>query len=271
MGQEPPAGPTPIGPKFSYAVKFLCGPSSESFQEGMVTGFAATAINILNPSLEGEVRFVKRASRALPYQTPGPASAAVEGSIGPLEAIEVECNEIRQLLPSSMTEEFRTGFLMILSEARLEVTAVYSARPRDGEVATIDIETIVPTEMEDPPPPDPRVDLTVDDIDIAALRNSCPTGGGSCVAIVPVTISNIGAGDAGSFNVRVTFDPSQSVMVDRPFSGLAAGAGQTFPAQTPPGGNCYDPDCTICAVVDSANEVPETDETNNQLCRTRDG
>lgn len=129
-------------PQIYYAVKFICGPSSEAFQEGMVAGFAATAINILNPSLNQKVQFEKRVSRALPYQEPGPISKVIQGAIGPLEAIEIECNEIRQMLPSQMTKEFRTGYVVIHSGANLEVTAVYSARPRGGEISALDVQKI---------------------------------------------------------------------------------------------------------------------------------
>jgi subtilase family serine protease len=88
---------------------------------------------------------------------------------------------------------------------------------------------------------------------------------------VPVTVSKTGSADAGPFQVRITFDPGQSVVVVRDFPGLAAGASETFNAQTPPGGNCFDPDCRICAVADSSATVSESNETNNELCRERQG
>ena len=71
--------------------------------------------------------------------------------------------------------------------------------------------------------------------------------------------------------VRVTFDPRQSVAVDRPFTSLPAGGQQTFGAQTPPGRNCFDPDCMVCAVVDSEEAVSESNETNNKLCKEKKG
>ena len=265
--QEPPAARTNV----VYAVKFLCGPSSEAFQEGMVAGFAATAVNILNPSLSREARFAKRVSRALPYQASGPISDVAEGVIGPLEAIEIECNEIRQMLPSQMTEEFRTGYLVIRADAELEVTTVYSARPRDGEISTLDVQRIEGIEVEGDEAPGDRPDLTITDIDIDNLRNRCPQGQGSCVAVVPVTVANIGAADAGPFSVRVTFDPNQSVIVLRDFPGLVAGASETFAAQTPPSDNCFDPNCRICAFADSDDAVAESNEANNELCRERQG
>ena len=88
---------------------------------------------------------------------------------------------------------------------------------------------------------------------------------------VEVTVANVGAADAGAFNTRVTLDPGQTVMVDQALPGLTAGASQSFTIMTPPGGNCFDPDCTICATADDKAQVDESDETNNQLCETTPG
>ncbi len=114
-------------------------------------------------------------------------------------------------------------------------------------------------------------DLVVQDIDLDALKVDCPGGAGTCVTESTFTIANSGAGDAGSFNIRIVFDPAQSVVVNEPVTGLAAGTPQTFTVTTPPGGNCFDPDCTVCVTVDSDSTVAESDEGNNQLCETRIG
>ena len=253
-----------------YPVKFICGPSSESFQEGVVSGFSATEVTILNPSLREATRFSKRVSRALPYQTPGDMSDVQSGELGPMQAMTVECNEIRQMLPSQMTSEFRSGYLLILADAPLVVTAVYSARPSDGEVSTLDVEVIA-GQATGPGEPERLADLTVSNINIGRLVVRCPNGQGSCVAAVPVTVSNIGAADAGPFQLEVRFDPGQSTVVNRNLPGLAAGASSTITIQTPASDNCFDPDCTICAFADSLDAVQESDESNNKLCRTRQG
>jgi hypothetical protein len=257
---------------FIYPVKFLCGPSSEVFQEGIVAGFAATAVNILNPSSDSDAPFTKWVARALPYRAAGPISEVAQDSIGPLGAIEIECNEIRQMLPSQMTEEFRTGYLVIRSKAELVLTAVYSARPRNGEISTLDVQRVMAMETgRNNTPTQPQPDLTIADIDIGNLRVDCPRGQGSCITLVPVTVSNIGAADAGPFRVRVRFDPNQSVVVDTDLAGLAAGASQTLNIITKPSNNCYDPDCRICAVADSEAAVAESNESNNDLCRECQG
>ena len=255
---------------YVYPIKFLCGPSSEGFQEGIVAGLALTAINVLNPTSEA-VSFDKRVSRALPYQVEGAHSEVVQGVLGPLAAMEVECNEIRQMLPSQMTTEFRTGYLLLRSQRELVVTAVYSARPRNGEISTLEVQRVAAIETSDDGTGTGGPDLTVTEIQMSDLRNQCPNGQGSCVISVPVTVSNIGNQNAGPFRVRTSFDPGQSQQVFQNFPGLGAGASSTFQATTPPGNNCFDPDCRICALADIDMTVVETNEGNNELCEERTG
>ena len=81
-----------------------------------------------------------------------------------------------------------------------------------------------------------------------------------------MTVANIGAGDAGPFTVRTILDPNQSVIVDRfVANGLQSGDQLTLSVTTPPGGNCFDPDCTISATADSGGTVNECNEGNNTL------
>jgi len=115
-----------------------------------------------------------------------------------------------------------------------------------------------------------RPDLVVQDIKTIVV--DCPGGTGTCVTTVTFTIANIGVGNAGAFDIRIVADPSQSVVVNQSVSGgLDAGKTVRFIISTPPGGNCFDSDCTVCITVDSSNTVSESDETNNQLCKTNIG
>jgi len=115
-------------------------------------------------------------------------------------------------------------------------------------------------------------DLVVQNLNVGSITVSCPGGSGTCVTTVTFTIANTGVVSAGAFNVKITFDPNQAVTVNLPVAGLVAGASQTFTVtSSPPGDNCFDPDCTICVTVDDGNAVTESDETNNQNCCTRRG
>jgi subtilase family serine protease len=89
---------------------------------------------------------------------------------------------------------------------------------------------------------------------------------------VNYTVANIGTDNAGPFDVRAILDPGQSVVVDTNIGGgLAAGTDQTVTISTPPGGNCFDPDCTVSVTADSNNDVTECNENNNVLSETTPG
>lgn len=89
---------------------------------------------------------------------------------------------------------------------------------------------------------------------------------------VDITIENVGTAAAAAFNFETTFDPGQTVIVPQPVpGGLSAGMSQLFTIMTPPGGNCFDPDCTITVVIDPSNDVSESDENNNTATSTTPG
>jgi len=89
---------------------------------------------------------------------------------------------------------------------------------------------------------------------------------------VKFTIENLGPGDAGPFDVRVVFDPDQALSTNVPIpDGLAAGKSLELDAVSPEGGNCFDPNCTVCITVDNGSVVGESSEDNNLACATRQG
>jgi hypothetical protein len=135
------------------------------------------------------------------------------------------------------------------------------------------------------PTPEPLPDLIVEDIGRPSVN--CP-GAASltppsdtiiqrgpeepCVTEVSFTVANVGAGDAGPFNIRVVFDPPQPVIVNQPDDdGLGAGETQTFTITVPPEGNCFVGHCRVCITVDSEFDVTEANERNNRLCQTHGG
>ena len=117
--------------------------------------------------------------------------------------------------------------------------------------------------------PQRKPDLIVQDLDLSSLKVECPGGGGTCVTTVTFTIANIGGSDAGAFVIRVFLDPS--VSVDVPVAGLLMGETKPITISTPPGGNCFDPDCTITIKVDISNSVIESNEANNEASGTVPG
>ena len=103
---------------------------------------------------------------------------------------------------------------------------------------------------------------------LSGPRVSCSTESETCEVLVDFTIANVGKARAGRFAIRVVADPGLSQTVNRPSSGLAAGAAQRFTVAIPSGRRCYDPACTACVTVDIGRDVAESNEKNNSRCAT---
>src|ERR1700680_2052441 len=124
-----------------YSVKYVCGiPGVEAQRDAVKPGNYATAINIHNPNqlaTTPPTQFTKHAVRALPEDmTPLPPGPPVGETLPPDFAMEVDCQNIRDLLhlPPDMT--FIKGFLVILEPtgmSPLDVIGVYSAEPPPGQ------------------------------------------------------------------------------------------------------------------------------------------
>jgi hypothetical protein len=260
---------------FEYAAKVVCGAQEEPKDMRLARGFYATTINVHNPNAE-VVKFFKKLALTIPPgdQRPGKIIPIAIDQLEYDQALAVDCDDIvRRAFGGAMPGPFFEGFIVIQSPLSLDVTAVYStATVRDGvadEHSGIHVEQVRERAPKTNPPPG-LPDLTVQDIVITGV--SCPGGPGTCVTTARVTIANLNPVAAGAFTVKTVFDPAQSVGVGSAFpGGLAGGAVQSFTVTTPPGGNCFDPDCTICATVDDGGTVTESNEGNNQLCKTSIG
>ena len=267
--------PTPNGVVYEYAVKIVCGIQKDPENTRLARGFYATAINIRNPN-NVTVKFRKSLALTYPpgFQKPGKVFRIAEDKLGPHEALATDCIDIEErLFPNGLPNPYIKGFVVIESPRSLDVTAVYTTASLDGnggiaDQSSIDIEQ-VRERIKKPKPTHPLADLIVQNIDDPQVR--CPTGDGSCETTVRFRVANIGAAASGPCQVRVVLDPTQSVVVNLPIAGLNPGASQVYSITSPPGGNCYDPDCTTCITVDSTNVVPESNEGNNTLCQTNLG
>ena len=264
--------------KYMYTAKIVCGKQLEPDNLRLSRGIYATAINVHNPGNDN-IEFFKKL--ALTY----PPAGQREGKIYPIAvdrlspdgALEVDCIDLqRRLFPGGLPAPYIKGFVVLESPAPLDVTAVYTAaKPRSflspQRVVSVDVEQIAERKLEPPPvkPGDGCPDLVVSDIADSPKVN-CPTGAGSCVTTVKFTVSNIGTADAGPFNIRIAIDPGVVLNQFVP-GGLPAGASATFTLSTPPGGNCYNPDCTVTIAVDDTNVVEECKEDNNRTSETTPG
>jgi hypothetical protein len=125
-------------PAFQYAVKFICGkPSSEE----LAPGAYFTAINIHNPT-EHDVRLRKKFAVAGRREDPGPVSEYFDAKLGPDQALEIDCPDIRA--HAGVDADLLKGFVVVESDVELDVVAVYTAAGRHDQVETLHTERVPP-------------------------------------------------------------------------------------------------------------------------------
>ena len=145
-GAKPRPAPSPQGPP----------PSPEVARGAIVYGTYATAINIHNPSLRETLTLHKRAVEALEEDSRQlPPSAFQTLTLGPGNAVEVDCEDINGLISPGATTNFSVftkGFVTILATGALDVVGVYSGNPSaraDG--ITLEMLNIAPRIESGPP------------------------------------------------------------------------------------------------------------------------
>ena len=123
--------------RYQYAVKFLCTaniPGTSQTSTAVLPGVYQTAVNIHNPNAQ-----VARVRKKLAVRS-GQISPFVDSQLKPDEATSVDCSQVQNFgIPFIHGFE---GFLVIESTLSLDVAAVYTAGPRGGEVASIDVEHV---------------------------------------------------------------------------------------------------------------------------------
>ena len=227
---------------FEYAAKFVCGkPGADELAPGVYY----TAINVHNPT-ERDVKLRKKIAIAGAREKPGPVSEFFDARLGPDEALEIDCPDIREHARAG--DEFLKGFVVLQSEVELDVVGVYTAAGDDGQVETIDVERVPPRRARAGLPdliplPDPETGFCRRD------------ERGDLI----VTVKNQGSADAGASTTTVHFAPGG--VFSQPTPPIAAGAAVDLLFPIPAG--CFSPDCNFQIVVDSAQQVTESDETNN--------
>jgi CARDB len=234
---------------FQYAAKFVCGKSDG---EALAPGVYFTAINVHNPTAR-DVTFRKKF--ALPGREPEKSGNTpkkpVSADLRPDAALEIDCPDIRE--HTGVDEVFLKGFVVLESDVELDVVAVYTAAGGDGQVETLHTERVPPRRGQAGlpdliPDPDPQTGFCKRDDQ------------GNLI----VTVKNQGSADAGASTTTVHFAPGGPL--SRPTPPIAAGSSVNVVFPIPPA--CFDPDCDFRIIVDSASQVPESDETNNTASGT---
>jgi hypothetical protein len=143
--------------QFSYAVKFVCGVQKETdgcCAPGVRPGAYATEINILNSQYYWWAYLQKRVVPVILGGLPlgrEPRSVDAKGgdwmALPPGQATMDDCCRINHLLADAdpLTKpSLNIGFLEIVSDVELEVTAVYTATDLENRSVSIDVEQITP-------------------------------------------------------------------------------------------------------------------------------
>lgn len=244
---------------YEYAVKFICGGSSGSCGDVVAKGHYYTAINVHNPETH-RVGFRWKVAVAKPGLEAGPVSAFSAARLGPDEALEIDCDDIRCL--SHRRDDFLKGFVVIqVVNVELDVVVVYTGAGATGQLETLDVERVIPRKSTRVPTPTDKPDLVPVPDPNGSFCKKDPQGR------LVVTVKNQGTADAGPSVTRVEFAPGG--IVDIPTPPIQAGQSVDLPGQQIPG-ICFNPDCNFRIVVDVNGNVSESDELNNVasgICR----
>ena len=143
-----------IEPKYQYAAKAVCSLLGTFGDGTLAQGTYRTLINIGNPTNNKVVLAVKTSvSGALGDPSGGIGGVvAKKGELAPHASLSVDCGTIAGFFcptADGICIDFSAleGFVTISSPNELDVVAIYTARPSEAEVSTMDVETIEPREI----------------------------------------------------------------------------------------------------------------------------
>lgn len=133
---------------YQYAAKVVCSLLLPQQDATLARGTYRTIVNIHNPSNEPVTIAAKVALSSQFGQEPGEFSVTPfrKAVLQPDGATELSCFNIAGFFcPINgvcIDFAFLEGFVVIKSPEPLDVVGVYTARPTDGDVSTIDVETV---------------------------------------------------------------------------------------------------------------------------------
>lgn len=138
-----------IETKHQYTVKAVCSLFGTFGDGALAQGTYRTLINVANPS-DQPVKFAVKPIIAGTLGGPLDGIGGVvprKDELPPHGAVSIDCGTIAGFFcPTSdgICFDFTAidGFVKIQSTDKLEVVAIYTARPEAGEVSTMDVETV---------------------------------------------------------------------------------------------------------------------------------
>ncbi|MGH7799441.1 MAG: Kazal-type serine protease inhibitor domain protein [Thermodesulfobacteriota bacterium] len=137
-----------IKTEFQYSAKVLCSMLG-TFSDGFLgEGVYRTVINIHNPT-DKKVTFTRKFAVSRSLETPFGEFSVTPYKIAVIEAddsVVIDCFAVSNFFCpiDGVCIDFTAidGFLVIDSPVELDVVAVYTARPPDGKVTTLDVENV---------------------------------------------------------------------------------------------------------------------------------
>ncbi len=130
---------------FQYAVKIVCGLLAESKDNSLPAGQYFTKTNVHNFSRCDAVTFRWKVAVGLPHLQVGPISDFADATLGPDEALEIDCADALKLLGRGAKADHFEGWLVIEGPSELDVVAVYgSTQSPGGQIATFATERVQP-------------------------------------------------------------------------------------------------------------------------------
>ena len=131
--------------RFSYAAKFVCGLDPAGTDVRVIPGQYATSVAVHNPS-RTDTTIRKRVSLTFPpsAQEPGSVSDYIQDTLGPTQALQVDCEEIpAAFFPGQTFPPYIQGFLVIQSTSSVDVTAIVTAGDSSqGPVRTVSVQQV---------------------------------------------------------------------------------------------------------------------------------
>ncbi len=135
---------------YQYAAKVVCSLLLPQQDGSLARGTYRTLVNIHNPTNQ-DISIAAKVALASGFGTdPGPFGVTPfkEAKLSPDGATSLSCFDVAGFFcPINnicVDFAFLEGFVVIKSPVPLDVVSVYTARHTDGEVETIDVETVAP-------------------------------------------------------------------------------------------------------------------------------
>jgi hypothetical protein len=152
---EPEKYSKTIKTEFQYAAKVACSLLLPHQDGTLARGTYRTVVNIHNPT-DKKITVAAKVALATQFGSePGPFGVTPfkEAVLQPDGAVEVNCFDIAgYFCPIDglcVDFAFLEGFLVVKSPVPLDVVGIYTARPTDGEVSSIDVETVQPRQVKE--------------------------------------------------------------------------------------------------------------------------